>query len=314
MGQVMRRDRRPEIRDGDRDHFALPCRFDGDHAALGGVAHRILEQVRDDLRHLVGIDHGPESPGHVDLERKPVRLRRWAGELDGGPHHMPHVRVDRAWRGGNRGLRQRVERRGESDEALRLLQERLERGPIRRDDVVTQSLEVALEVREGRAQFMRRVLDQLLALSLLVGERAAHRIERIGQAHQLLGSAPLDARLEVAGGNAPRRPAQVPKRPGDPAAHHDRERRCGDDRCAGREREHRQDGRAEHPFRIRRRFAEARHEVHEEPPADDADPDCDDGDRDDGHGHGGQGDSHRDAPAAEPAHGRLRTSGAATAR
>ena len=102
--------------------------------------------------------------------------------------------------------------------------ERVVGRPVGRDDAVAQRLEVALQVRQRRAQLVRRVGDEVAAHRLLALEAGGHLVERIGQAGELLGALARDAGRVVALGDPPgrrRRPRRAAGRasgPGRPRA------------------------------------------------------------------------------------------------
>jgi hypothetical protein len=82
--------------------------------------------------------------------------------------------------------------------------------PVGRDDPVAQGLEVPLQVGERRPELVGRVGDELAAHTLLLLEGGGHLVERIREAHDLLGALPGDPRLVAALGDPARGRADLP--------------------------------------------------------------------------------------------------------
>ena len=95
-----------------------------------------------------------------------------------------------------------VERAGQPAEAGDLILQRDEYLRPGRDDTLTQTLEIAVEVGQRRAELVREVLDQIAAKSFLVLEAGRHLVERVRNRRQLGSRGPIDACLVASAGDA----------------------------------------------------------------------------------------------------------------
>ena len=84
--------------------------------------------------------------------------------------------------------RESIERAGESHQAVHFLAKRGEGFGRGRDDPVAQSLEVAEEVGERRAELVRGVRDEFRAHPLLLVEARRELIERLSERNDLARS------------------------------------------------------------------------------------------------------------------------------
>ena len=106
-----------------------------------------------------------------------------------------------------------------------------ERLGARRDHLVAQRLEVALEVGERGAQLVGGIGDELAAHPLLLLEALRHLVEGAGDGTRLLEADVGDPRRVVAGGDPPRRLDDASEgardRPGEQHRHHHADRGGG---------------------------------------------------------------------------------------
>ena len=172
------------------------------------VARRVREQVGQHLGQVVGVR--PRRQLVRDLERDHRARRARATAAPGRPPSGPPPRGrSRSQRGGADGgvaFGQRVERTRQPDQPIGLLVERLVGRPVRRDDAVAQRLEIALQVRQRRAELVRGVGDEVAAHRLLPLEAGGHLVERVGERGELLGAFARDAGRVVALGDRAGRP------------------------------------------------------------------------------------------------------------
>ena len=157
--------------------------------------------------------------------------------------------------------------------------QRDERLACRRHDAVAQCLEVALQIREWRAELVRRVRDELAAKALLFFDRRGHLIEGVGERDELLGSFAWGASGVITIGDPTGGAPDLPEGPRDAPSDHHRERsarRCRDD---GRDDEHTRDGLVEHLAGTGNALAVLDHHPLEGRAANDEDADRDDRDR-----------------------------------
>ena len=174
------------VEDLDHDAAVVAAGAHLDGAAARGVAHRVLEQVGDDLVHALGVAVGGEVAG-LDVHR----------DRDGGlvqlllAHRVLEQRLD-AELGALERHRARLEP-GQVEELLHepaepldLGEHRAERLGIGLGDAVDEVLEHRLQRGDRRAQLVRHVGDEVAAHAVGLGELGGHLVERAGELADLV--------------------------------------------------------------------------------------------------------------------------------
>ena len=220
---------------------------------------------------MVGIGARRKRLRQIDIDVQMSLLERCGVEVDRRDDRGAQVDLAPVTARGRRHvtLRERIERAGEPNEPIHLLVQRLECRTLRRDDAVSQRLEVSLQICERRSQLVRRVGHEFASHTLLLFDLASHPVERLGERTHFGRTAIADSDRVVSLREQPRSLAHLGERRRDAASDDDRERdahRRGDDE--GSYEEH-HDAVAEHRLSARDGFAVLDHDLRERPAAED---------------------------------------------
>src|SRR3954468_1901974 len=290
------------VRHRHDDVVATTLGRDGDRASGLRVADGVLEQVRQDLGETVRVGAGGDRSRDLGTKLEACRRSARSGEIDGRPDRVREIDLTLGRLGRARIARgELVERSRQPDETVRLLPQRFEGRPVRRDHAVAEGLEIALQVGQGRPELVRCVGDELASHPLLLFETGRHLVEGLDEAHDLDRADRLHPRRVIAVRDPGRGSARFAKRAREPSSEPDRQERRHSDRDEDGDREDGADRLLEHRLRRGRVATVPAHEVGERPAADDCDADREDRDRGEADGQRGEGD-----PQPDPVVDRLR--------
>ncbi len=165
---------------------AAAARAHFDRAARGGVAHRVLEQVRDDLVHALGVAVGLEAglvDVHLDHDARRVELLLAHRVLE---HRRDRevLAVERDGAGFEPGEVEQLH--DQTAEPLDLGEHREEGVRVGGGDPVDDVLERRLQRGERGAQLVADVGDEVAAHPVRLAELRGHPVERPGEATDLV--------------------------------------------------------------------------------------------------------------------------------